>query len=370
MDWSGKVTHRFLVQLIAMILMLIGAGVLAAGCKTGTADNQAMRVAVPPFIDTAFTVVGHSQQVFKRRALDVELVSTTWEDQYEQIGGEALDVAMSTVDEFVNKERNLAAIGRQVLFILPAWQFKGLGFFSSTEITSLSELERTKPQSEAQQIFLSQIRDKKIVIPEGSVWEGAFRAFVSSAGLSVSDFKIVNARSDAALNSLSDKEVGLVAVGSQQRFEAERRGYREAISPERLGLDVITGFIVRKNFWEKRRPEVIKFLCAWYDIANFVTVNPQKTFSITNDYLVGRGANSLNQEEYSALRSYNVLPLSPKASHTLFFHSSAPASWREAWFRAVESMRVNGKGDQVPVNDNGFIAEVLNEELTTSCQGT
>ena len=130
--------------------------------------------------------------------------------------------------------------------------------------------------------------------------------------------KIFNASLDSALNSLSDSSVAIVAVGSQQRFEADRRGFVEAISPEALGLDVITGYVARETVYNTRRNDIMGFVCGWCATAKLVTDDPHGAFEITNKYLVDRGANSLTFEEYTALRAYNVLPTTRSSRSTIY----------------------------------------------------
>ncbi len=358
-------TRRRGIQFYLTILAL--AVIVAVGYLAWTRTNapaQAdLRVSVPPFVDTAFTKVGLTKNAFGALSPHVKLVETTWENQYDVLAGGGLDIAMSTVDEFVNKSRNLTAVGKPVVFILPAWKFRGLGFYTTKGVRPFSEFNGP----DAKNAFLAQLRGKKVVLADGSVFDQALRAFVKGSSIRYDDLAIVNASLDSALNSLSDPSVGIVAVGSQQRFEAERRGFREAISPEALGLDVITGFIVPEKLYRERRSDVIAFVCGWYATAKLVTGDPRGAYDITNTYLVGRGANSLTFEEYSALRAYNVVPTSPAEANSLFVAKGGAGYWRTVWDRSVAAMTEAGKINQTPLDIQGFVAPDVIAAAQGSC---
>jgi hypothetical protein len=70
---------------------------------------------------------------------------------------------MSTVDEFVNKNRNLRLTGNRVMYFLPAWQFRGLAFYTNKGIKPFSAFPHSadeKSLREAKNAFLAQISGK------------------------------------------------------------------------------------------------------------------------------------------------------------------------------------------------------------------
>lgn len=334
-----------------------------------TPDPGALRVAVPPYVDTAMTVVGVKDDLFQKQGVLIKLVDTTWENQFELVAGGALDISMSTVDEFVNKDRNLRAANRRVIYFLPAWQFRGLGFYTSGGFKTLADLQKSSGADAGLTQFVSQLTDRKVVFPEGSVFETALREFLRKAGTDPNRIEIINAPLDTALNALSDRSVVLAAVGSQQRFEAERRGYREAIPPESLGLDVITGFVVRDEIWNRRRDDVLNFACAWYATVRAVNSSNDHGFNTISSYLADRGAGTLTENEYTLLRKYNVFASTPAQARVLFFESEGTGFWRRAWNLATATMQASGREDEIPPDDAGFVAPSINLDLIEKCPG-
>lgn len=354
-------TLRYAVILGVILAFAVGYLLWIRSSNEGPAG--ALRLSVPPFVDTAFTVVGLERGAFGPLGLRLQPVQTNWENQYEILSGGGLDISMSTLDEFVNKSRNLNAVGRPVVFILPAWQFRGLGFYSASGLRPFSAFSGPRAKAE----FVAQLSGRRVVVPEGSVFEQALRSFLAGSGVRYEDLEIVNAPLDSALNSLSDSSVAMVAVGSQQRFEAERRGFSEAIAPEALGLDVLTGFVVPETIYRERREDVLDFVCGWYATARLVTSDPRGAYDITNRYLVSRGANSLTFQEYSALRAYDVVPTSVAEADALFLAPGGRAYWRTIWDRSALAMTQVGRADQAPANTTGFVVPEVLAAARTRC---
>ncbi len=352
------------IAIVVLILVLALGGFWALSNST---KDAGLRVAVPPFVDTAMTAAGAKAGLFKAQNLNVELVDTTWEGQYELIAGKALDISMSTVDEFINKDANLRSAGQRVIYFLPAWQFRGLGFYTNSHFRPLADFRKEYDDENARKEFVKQLIGHKVVLPEGSVFETAFRQFVKDAGGDVNSIQLINASLDVALNALTDSDVALAAVGSQQRFEAERRGNREAIAPQDLGLDVLTGFIVREEIWKNRRDDVVNFACAWYATVRAVNNSADKGFADISSYLTARGAGTLTASEYDALRKYNAFASTPREAKGLFFEPSGSAYWRRTWDRTIAAMKASGKGNQIPPDEGGFVAPSTNVQLLSKC---
>jgi ABC-type nitrate/sulfonate/bicarbonate transport system substrate-binding protein len=359
---ARRTAIKIYVAVAALVALLVAGFVLWPRASMEEAHAE-VRLSVPPFVDTAFTQVGVEKGGFGPLSKRLHLVGTTWENQYQLLAAGGLDISMSTLDEFVNKSTNLRKLGKPIVYILPAWKFRGLGFYATGQVQPVGSQANVADR----QRFMKQLAGKKIVLPQGSVFDEALKTFLSGTGVRYEDLSIVNAPLESALNSLSDRSVGIVAVGSQQRFEAERRGYHEAISPEALGLDVITGFVVPEAWYRKHRAEVIAFACGWFRTAQLVTRNPRGAYQTTNRYLVSRGSNSLTFDEYAALTAYDVIPTTPSASAALFMSAAGGANWQRVWGRAVDAMKSTGKAGDAPLDQKGFVAPEIVSAASKQC---
>ena len=293
---------------LAIGLLLAATGLIAAFLifrPPPKPDNRVqLRVAVAPFTDTVRVVYGKEQGFFSSQGLDVQVKDLLWTDQIEAVASGGCDIAMCTLDEFVAKSRSLDAINRGVVYILPAWIFDGTVFISGPGIKTLAELRAGHTNAEARRLFLEQLRSKKLAIPEGSLFDQAFRRFVVSAGYRVEDFRIVNTSIEVGINSLGDPEVGLVAAAAVERIEAQKRGYKIALEGEDLGVLVLTGFICRKDFYEQHPDQIARFYAGWYKSLQAAIADPRSYYAVMSKYLDERGAKVPTYEEFeSTLRT-------------------------------------------------------------------
>lgn len=345
------IAAALIVSAIALVIGMFGSG----------PNQKQYKVAVPPFVDTAITVYGEENGIFDKYGLDVDLVAVEWERQYDLLTGGALDISMSTLSEFVNKDKNLRRADRRVVYLLPAWQFLGLGFYTNSNFKTLEQFEAETSSAEALIQFSDQLRGNIVVVPEGSVFETALLKFLDNVGMSVDDIRLINASLDSAINSLNDDNVALVAVGSQQRFEAERRGFVEAIAPDKLGAVILTGFVVREELYTDDREALNKFACAWYETLNAVENSEDKGYSVIESYLQSTGAGTLTMDEYLALRQYNDFALSFSDAREKFLDDPDGGAWQRVWGLAVESLLKSDTPEAAPEDQTGFVADsVLN----------
>jgi hypothetical protein len=285
------------------------------------------------------------------------------------MAGDAIDIGMSTLDELVTKDTGLRNIGRQVEYILPAWQFLGLGFFVNVKagVRPLDDFKKNYKFKVAANKFLDQLIGKKVAYPQGSLFEQAFYKFVENADRKISEFTIINTEAEAGLNGLEDKDVAMASVGSQQFAEAKRRGYKTAIIPRDLGLVVITGFMAKKYYRERNEDIIIKFICGWYETVRWVANNPKKTYEILNQYMTERGSTSISFQEYMDLRELNQIALSPAEAEKLFLREESLAYWKITWNKTIENMTKNMKEEFVPKDTNSFIAPLMIDKADKTC---
>ena len=362
-------TRAVWMTAISAVVVVLAAGIAYLGFFVpGGRDDTAVRMTLPPYIDTHFIYVGDREGASAEQDLDLRFVEAGWDRQYDLLAAGEADVIWSTLDEFVAKTAGLAQIDRPVRYILPAWQFVGLGFFGGKGIKPYDAFKKTSSDSKvAKTAFLDQLRNKKVVFPEAGVFDQAFSRFLEGSGLKRSDFQIVNAPPDSALNSLEDPEVGLVAVFSQQRFEAMQRGYRPAIAPKDVGLVVITGFAASAAILKQDPTLPARLACTWYASVNLVNADEAKAFEITQEALARRGAEPITEKQYRELRQLNVLPSNPKQAEALFLQSGGGAYWRDTWEATVEELKSGGRTDAVPANTDSFLADATIRSAGQEC---
>lgn len=332
------------------------------------AEKFAISVSNAPFVDASMTYLGKSEGFFSRRGLEVRIIDATWADQFDLIASGSADIALASLDQVVARAKNLETLGAPIVFVLPAWQFVGLGYYTKGEYQTLDYFLERNPDT-AHTDFLFQFRNKKIALTEGTVFEQGFISLVEKSAFKMADFSIVNTSPSAGLNGLEDPAVGLAAVGYQQWAEAERRGYKRAVSADDADVIVITGFIASAAFARESPEKLIRFGCAWFDIANFFANNSRKAYDTIEPQLEDRGATPISFEEFQSISLANVIPLSPTASALLFLRPSSPAYWNKAWNQATKNLADTDKSEAVPSSTKAFQATDFLERMQLSqCQ--
>ncbi len=351
-----KKSHNYLIK-IFLIVLLVGYMEPSLAASMGNMQQPAVvKISLPPFHDTSMLLVGQKKGFFKQNGVKLEFIESNWNQQYDLIASESVDIIFSTLSEFVSKEKSLKRIQRPVEYILPAWEYKGLAFFANNNIKSLNKVRQDENLTQpAEIVFLNQLNDKKIVFPEGSVFEQAFTRFLSKVNMNLSDFTIVNASVQAGLNGLEDPKVGVAAVGSNDITEARKRGYEVAVSPKDLGMLIITGFVGRAAKTEKMQKTYAGFACGWYETVRYVLKNKDESYTLIEGKLKARGAKVPSLESFKELLTLNVIPLYPKETETHFFNDGAPADWHVNWDVAVEGL-IKNKKTTVPEDNKGFVA--------------
>lgn len=352
-----KSISSFYTFLVAFSLLI---GLHSTQLETALAQDSTpkykLRMTAPPFVDTVYPVVGMENGFFQKYGLELEFVNVAWEAQYDAISGRAVDLAFSTLDEFISKSENLKKLGRDVMFVLPGWEFRGLGVFTNSDIKTLDQLKAEMPIDAARKAFLAQLKGKKVVVPEGSVLENALLAFIDAAGEKKENFVIINSSLEAGINSLQSKDVVVSAVGSQQRFEAFRRGYREAISPADLGMTVIAGFIATKEIWTKQREAVYALACGWYDTVAHIDENEDTVHKFSDKYITSIGGQGLTFDEYKKLRSFTIAPNGVAKAIEFFLLPNSEANWSRTWDHIVNRIANSDKSETAPKDRSGFVA--------------
>ncbi len=351
-----------------VIVCLLAFHLTHSGSPSLAAEKSTISVANAPFVDASMTYLGETEGIFSRHGLDVRIIDATWADQFDLIASGSADIALASLDQVVARAKNLDTLGVPIVFTLPAWQFVGLGYYTKGEYQTLDYFLERNPET-AYTDFLSQFRNKKIALTEGTVFEQGFISLVEKSALKMSDFSIVNTSPSAGLNGLEDPAVGLAAVGYQQWAEAERRGYKRAVSAKDVDVVVITGFMTSAAFAKENSEEVMRFGCAWFEIAKLFASNPRKAYDVIEPRLEARGATPISFEEFQSISVANVIPLTPTASTLLFLQPSSPAYWHKAWDQAAKNLADTDKGEAIPSSTKAFQAvEVLERMQLSRCE--
>ena len=259
----------------------------------------------------------------------------------------------------IAKSKSLHAVGKPIVYLMPAWIFDGMIFVSRTDIRAYGDLRNEHGKERAAQLFLDQLRGKTIALPEGSAYEQAFRAFAASAGYDPKSFSIVNTKLEVGINGLNDPSVGLAAAGIVERLEAMRRGYRIALQPEDLGTLVLTGFVCRRDSYEQHPDIVARFMCGWYESLGGALGDMEDNYRIVRAYIDGRGGTAPSREDMETALHYQRFAHDPQQAQAMFLDSSSPTFWRISWDAAVRNLQQTGREGDAPTSAVDFVGDDL-----------
>jgi ABC-type nitrate/sulfonate/bicarbonate transport system substrate-binding protein len=356
---------RKLSKLLAALTTVVFLSflILAHSPSSSASKTTTIRIAGTPHQDTTLYMWGIQEGLFQKHNIELRLCDTTFNEQIELVAGNGCDLAMATVDELAAKSKNLDLADRRVLYLMPVWQFEGQIFVSRPDLLSLSELREQAPTGDAVKRFFGQIRGKKIAVPEGSSYDQAIRRLMETAGVDPADYNFVNSELEAGINGLSDPNVALAAAGIVERPEAERRGYKIALSSADLNAIVIVGFISSARFYKDHRDAVDDFLLGWFESVDGALAHPRENYAIFSSYLSGRGAKPPSFEEYERALRYTRFSRSPTDAYDSFLKPDSPTYWRKPWDARLEQLRQSGEGDQATASTADFVADEVAARL-------
>jgi ABC-type nitrate/sulfonate/bicarbonate transport system substrate-binding protein len=342
----------------AIITLVVSALAFAYYISYGpTTGLTTIRIAGTPHQDTTLYMWGMQKGLFRKYNIDLDVCDTTFNEQIELVAGNGCDIAMATVDELAAKSKNLDLADRRVLYLMPAWLFEGQIFVSRPTLLSLAELRKQTSAEDAVKRFFGQLRGKKIAVPEGSSYDQAIRRLMKAADIDPAGYTFINAELEAGINGLSDPAVALAAAGIVERPEAERRGYKVALSSVDLNAIVIAGFISSARFYKDHRDAVDDFLLAWFESVDGGLTHPQENYALFSSYVSGRGAKPPSFEEYERALRYTRFSHSPTDVYNSFLNPDSSTYWRKPWDDRLEQLRESGEKDQATTSTADFVAD-------------
>jgi ABC-type nitrate/sulfonate/bicarbonate transport system substrate-binding protein len=364
-------TRKIWVVGLAVVVVVLAAWLILKTLETPKQDGslKTVRIAVTPYQDTTLMLYGIKNGFFRDYGIDLQVRDSTWNEQIEFVAGGGCDIAMATIDEVVAKSKNLRKVNRRVVYFMPAWIFEGMIFVCRGGFQTLDELREKYGAAKASKMFLEQLKDKKIAVPEGGVYEQALRKFIRTAGGDPDSFTFINSKLEVGINGLEDPNVGIAAAGIVQRLEAGRRGYKIALKTEDLGVLVLTGFVCRAELYDRNPELVAGYLCGWYKSVRVALDNMDENYRIVREYLDGRGATVPSPEDLKAALTFQRIATTPGQAKAMFLDPNSPAYWKISWEAAVQNLKDTGKASEAPETSEDFVGEQLCPLVQRICGG-
>ena len=291
-----------------LTLATIVALVMFWGCgRKSENDIDKVKIAISPYQDIAMIVNIKNLGLEKKYNLNVELLTMSWEEILPAVAsaGETVDVGFGSLIEYLTKEENLNKDGDEVLFLYPAYIFKGGAFIAFKETVPNLDSNSLKDSS-----TLSDFLSYKIGAQKNSVYEMMIYSLANKAGLDFDDLKIFDISLNDGILALESGSLDISTAGLTQRNEALKRGGRVVLTMEDMGFADITGFICKKTVYERKKTEIDNLIKMWFECVAYVMQDIENNSKYSLDYLRKNSSTKYTKQQYKIALSQEYFPLS------------------------------------------------------------
>jgi len=298
---------------------LIGAGALGLVLLDRNQDTQApLRVAMSPYQDLAMLVNIEPLGLEQRYGTDVELLTMGWEEIPPAVAsaGRAADIGFGSYIEYLTKYENLnAGSNDPVLFIYPLYVFKGGAFVTfNSQVPSLTAQQlNNNGDAAVRSVLGGRIGAQRASVYEMMIYDLALRHGVNPSSLRITDTPLDQGFLAAERGDLDIAEAGLTQI-----TEARRRGGRVVFNMADVGFADITGFIVKRSVYERRRRDVENLIRMWFDCVNYVYRDLNVNSAASLAYLNANASTRYTLPEYRAALEQEYLPRTVREAASAF----------------------------------------------------
>ena len=342
---------RSLVYTIILVLVLavLGAGawymVWGPG-KASNAQNAALKVAISPYQDIGMVVNLKPMGLEKKYGVNVDLQTLAWEDIIPAMAshGGTIDLGYASLIGYLTKQANLNNGGDDdVIFIYPAYVFKGGGFISFKPDVPI--IDKTSVQDPA---VMKPFFARRIGAEKNSLFDMMLFRVAKGAGLDPKSLHMVDSSLDNSLLAARNGDLDIASAGLTQLTEARRTGGRLVLSMETANFADITGFVTTRRKLREKGPQIEAFIRIWFDTVAYVLADPQKNSAFTRAYLDQHGATHYSPDEYAAAVSNEFFPRSVGQMRSTLLSDNGAFSMKSISTSASDFLVANGIAKQPP----------------------
>lgn len=284
------------------------------GCKDNKEGNNelpTLKVAISPYQDLAMTTAIKPLKLDSASGYNIEVLSMNWEDILPSINsvGNTVDVGFGSFIEYLTQYKNMNKIGDNdsILFIYPAYIFKGGGFVSFNEdIPSLLENSAIRDSAKVNEFLSSSIGVYKNSVYEMMIYKLSNDKNLDFTNLDIND----NVSLSDGILAAENGSIDIVNAGLTQINEALSRGGKVVLDMETVGFADITGFIVKSSTYTQKKKLIHSFIRNWFEAVDYVLSDIDNNSTIPLDYLKSNASTKYTITSYKEALSQEYFPLS------------------------------------------------------------
>lgn len=334
--------------LLIVIVLALALGLAVWGLRRGRADQGVLKVAISPYQDIGMVVNLKPLRLEEKYGVKVELNTLAWEDIVPAIAsaGSTVDLGYASLIGYLTKQENLNSGGdNDVIFIYPAYVFKGGGFISfkpDIPVLGTSDL--------GQQDAVGSFFKHRIGAEKNSLFDMLLFKVATGAGIDPRSLRVVDSSLDNSLLAARNGDLDIASAGLTQLTEARRSGGRLVLSMEAASFADITGFVTTKRHLAEKRAQIEAFIRMWFDTVSYVMANPKENSAYTRQYLDQHGATHYSPEEYAAAVANEFFPRSLEEMRSTLLSPGGKFAMRGIVESASQFLVANKIVRQAPVS--------------------
>ncbi len=298
------------IGLVVVLCAIIGGAYLmiSGGSVPGVGQENSIRVAISPYQDIGMVVNLKPMNLEKKYGVTVDLQTLAWEDIVPAMAsyGSTVDLGYASLIGYLTKQANLnSGSDGDVVFIYPAYVFKGGGFISFKPDIPVIDAATIHDPAIMKAFFAHRIGAEK-----NSLFDMMLFRVAVGASIDPKSLHIVDSSLDNSLLAARNGDLDIASAGLTQLTEARRTGGRLVLSMETANFADITGFVTTRRKLREKHSEIEAFIHMWFDTVDYVLADPLKNSAYTRSYLDQHGATHYTPEEYAAAVGNEFFPRS------------------------------------------------------------
>lgn len=251
---------------------------LISGCSVSSQEPQHLRIGVNDWPGYAIAHYAQSENLFKQRGLEVELV------------------------QFNNQQDNIRATMRGALdaSFVPLWEVFQVdpgedrpAFIMVTDISAGSDGIVARAGIES----VTDLKGKRIGVKLGTVTHLVLLEALQAAAISPSDIEVVDVSNDIGIQELEAGSLDAAVVWEPTLSKtAQAIGGKVIFTTADVDSLVIDGLASRQSFVDQNQKTFAQFMLAWFDAIQAVEQTPDTVFEI-----IGQ---QINQDKETFAQNY------------------------------------------------------------------
>jgi hypothetical protein len=315
--------------------------VLLFGFSSCQKESNKLKIAISPYQDIAMIVNINNLKLQEKYSVNIDLVTMNWEDILPSVAsaGKTVDVGFGSLTEYLTKCNNLNdSTNDPVLFIYPAYIYKGGGFMSFNKNVPIITKENSSNDS-----IIRKFLSYKIGAQKNSIYDMILFSLANRHKIPIKELKIYDTpMNDGFLASQGkNPSIDITSAGLTQITEGNKNGGRLVLEMENVGFADITGFICKKSTLENKRGQIESFIKMWFECTNYVFENIDVNSKFSLQYLDKKAATKYTLEQYKVALSQEYFPKSIIEAQKTIVSDSGLYSYKKISTDVIEYLYSN-----------------------------